>query len=233
MSSLGRIVAITRFPVKSMRGESLQRAELTWNGMSGDRRYAFIKSDDRTRFPWLTGRDFSDLVRWSARYENPETPGVGPMLIEASDGEQFEIADPRLAQRLADECGKRVHVMQLGRGTYDSMPLSLVATNIAERLEAEHGSPLDLRRFRINVHVEAASGTEIDWLDLSVDAGQTQLVVSSQIERCVMTTIDPDTAERDPAVMRLLARKFGNHIGVYASIARKGVIAVGDELTAG
>jgi uncharacterized protein YcbX len=232
MKSLGRIASITRFPVKSMRGERLEQVDLGAMGIAGDRRYAFVKSDDRGRFPWLTARDFSELVRWTARYENPENPGVGALTLTAPDGETFEVNDPRLVERLSEQSKKKVHLMQLGRGTYDAMPVSLLATNMSERLAAEHGSALDLRRFRINILVEATEGTEIDWVDQALNIGDTQLMVSSRIERCVMVTIDPDTAERNGDIIKTVARKFGNLIGVYASISRKGRIAVGDELTA-
>src|SRR2546421_490970 len=40
--------------------------------------------------------------------------------------------------------------------------------------------------------------------------------------RCVMVNLDPDTAEKDPRVMKTTARLNGNYAGVYGSVVREG-----------
>ncbi|MDQ1742160.1 MAG: uncharacterized protein QOE23_499, partial [Pseudonocardiales bacterium] len=59
---VGTVALLTRYPVKSMRGEQLEVGKLRGTGLFGDRQYAFLRSNDRTRFPWLTGRQLPDLV---------------------------------------------------------------------------------------------------------------------------------------------------------------------------
>src|SRR5918994_1694043 len=55
---VGRIVALWRYPVKSMAGEPLEAADVSWHGLAGDRRWAFIRAGlERSNFPWLTIRD--------------------------------------------------------------------------------------------------------------------------------------------------------------------------------
>ena len=49
--------------------------------------------------------------------------------------------------------------------------------------------------------------------------------------RCPMTTVDPDTLERDPEVLRDIGRRFRGQIALNADVARSGTIAVGDEVT--
>jgi hypothetical protein len=48
---IGHIEAIFRYPVKSMRGESLDAATLGWHGLEGDRRLAFRRLEERGGFP--------------------------------------------------------------------------------------------------------------------------------------------------------------------------------------
>jgi uncharacterized protein YcbX len=55
-----------------------------------------------------------------------------------------------------------------------------------------------------------------------------ELLVAEGIERCAMITIDPDTAVRDPAVMRVVAQDFDNRFGAYCAPARPGTIQAGD-----
>jgi hypothetical protein len=46
--------------------------------------------------------------------------------------------------------------------------------------------------------------------------------------RCPMTTVDPDTLDRDPEVLRNIGRRFGAHLALNADVARGGPIGVGD-----
>jgi hypothetical protein len=43
-----------------------------------------------------------------------------------------------------------------------------------------------------------------------------------------MTTVDPDTLERDPGVLRDIGRRFGGRLALNADVARGGTIRVGD-----
>ena len=54
-----QVEAIFRYPVKSMRGEPLEVANLGWHGLEGDRRLAFRRINNRSGFPWLTGKQAS------------------------------------------------------------------------------------------------------------------------------------------------------------------------------
>src|ERR671913_454056 len=43
--TVGAVAGLWRFPVKSMRGERLEQAEITEHGLVGDRAYALIDTD--------------------------------------------------------------------------------------------------------------------------------------------------------------------------------------------
>ncbi len=229
---LGVVAAINRFPVKSMHAEPLDQAELRWTGLAGDRQYAFVRSANRSRFPWLTGREVSDLVLHRPRFPDPADPAAGPPMVTTPDGAEYAVADTALADRLTAAAGEGVHLMHLGKGCQDAMPVSVVATETLRRLEAGFGSPLGLPRFRINLVIDAGAnnGRETDWCGrtLRFGADGPSLVLSVGIQRCSMVTIDPATAERDPTVLRMVARDFDNQIGAYGTAVRLGVIRVGD-----
>ena len=55
---VGRVAGLWRYPVKSMAAEALERADVGWHGLDGDRRWAFIREGMvRSGFPWLTIRE--------------------------------------------------------------------------------------------------------------------------------------------------------------------------------
>src|SRR5205807_9763145 len=62
MHSVAVIRQLGRYPVKSMRGESLATATLTLQGVLADRRYAFVQTASRSSFPWLTARELPELL---------------------------------------------------------------------------------------------------------------------------------------------------------------------------
>jgi len=43
-----------------------------------------------------------------------------------------------------------------------------------------------------------------------------------------MTTVDPDTLERDPEVLRDIGRRFAGRLALNADVVRPGTIAIGD-----
>jgi uncharacterized protein YcbX len=224
---IGRVTALTRFPVKSMAGEALEAAELRWSGLEGDRQYSFLRSTSRSHFPWLTGRQVPGLVRHAARYLEPGSLRTSPIEVTDPEGRVMALDDPALADALAAEAGEPVSLLHLGRGAYDSMPVSLVTTGSLARLDAAHGTALDARRFRINIVIESEAA-EAGWQSRRIAIGAAALMVSGPAPRCAMVTICPDTAGRDATVLRTVAQHFGNDLGIYAAAARCGPIRVGD-----
>ena len=227
---IGHITAISRFPVKSMGGESLEAAELGWSGIKGDRQWAFVAADRASRFPWFTGRDHSSLVAYSAAYEDPASPRESAVKVTAADGWTGRIDDPALLARIAEESGREIRLIQLGRGAFDAMPVSLVSLGGHGEVEAAHGSQIDARRFRINVAIETDIPMRV-WAGRRLTIGEDdgpQVSITEPIARCVMITIDPDTGERDPWLMRTVAQQFDNKYGVYANVVRPGPLRRGD-----
>lgn len=234
VEDVGTVKAIYRYPVKSMGGESLSTATLRWPGIDGDRQYAFYRSVDTSRFPWLTGRGVSELVTYSARYQEPDDPRRSGVRITTDDGE-YEVGDPHLRERLSRAAGEDVRLLQVGRGTFDQLPVSVLSTATLDLVAARCAHPIDLRRFRINILVSTADGEaarETNWIGgtlvFGTAANPARLRVSVAIDRCVMITIDPNTGARDPSILRRVVEDFANEIGVRCVTETTGTIAVGD-----
>ena len=76
MQVVGVIHQLGRYPVKSMRGEWLDTASLTLQGISEDRRYAFVQAASRSAFPWLTARELPEMLFYQPRVEGADAPQV-------------------------------------------------------------------------------------------------------------------------------------------------------------
>lgn len=225
---IGRVARINRYPVKSMRGEALERAAVQWTGLDGDRQYAFHKTTAPTRFPWFTARIHAEMALYTPRYDTADTR-TAPVTVTAPDGNTCDIAAPELIARFTAEAGTEVGLIRLGRGCHDSLPLSVIGQGTIDDLCAAHGGAVEIGRFRGNIEIDA--GRERDWLGRALVFGDPEtgvrLSVNRPIERCAFITIDPVTAKRDATVMRTVVEHFNNEIGVHCVPERLGELAPG------
>lgn len=229
---LGTVAAIHRHPVKGMAGESLERSELSWFGVPGDRRYAFVQSDHTGDFPWLTIRELPELTLY--RPTSAADAEKAPPVIATPDGRILELGDPALAAELAERSGRRVHLHHDRRGTFDAFPMSVISLQTVAALSEMVGRELDPRRFRQTLVIDARGGAfaEETLLGRSLQAGEARLRLSVRDERCMVVNFDPDSAERDPQVLRAVARHRDACLGVYATVEAPGAIRVGDPVQA-
>lgn len=96
------------------------------------------------------------------------------------------------------------------------------------------GRPVDPIRFRPNIIVDGpAPWAEFDWMEREISIGPLRLKVVERTTRCAATNVDPKTGARDLDIPAALLRKLGHmDVGVYATVATGGTIALGDALTA-
>lgn len=229
---VGHVAGLWRYPVKSMAGEALERAEVAWHGLAGDRRSAFVRNRVATSgFPWLTLRERHDLNGYRPAFVDPERPDRSAINVTTPSGAVHDMADPALADELYPEGATAV---RMDRGTFDSFPLSLISTQTIDALGRSVDMALDVRRFRPNLLVRAVDGSpfqEDDWLGCVLRIGGFRMRIDKRDGRCVVITIDPDTGERTPAILRKVASEREGRLGVYGTTVTPGPVAVGDEVS--
>lgn len=230
MRVVGRVAALWRYPVKSMAAEPIEEAEVSWHGVAGDRRWAFVRGGmERSGFPWLTIRELPAMGLYRPRFADPERPDGSATLVRTPSGAEMDVVDPALAAEL----GHGARVIKQDRGIFDTFPLSLLTTQTLAGLGALVGSPLDVQRFRPNLLIEAPDGgpfPEDAWVGSVLRIGGARVRVDKRDQRCVMVNVDPATSRRDPAVLRAIAREREACLGVYGSVVQPGTVRTGDEV---
>ena len=85
---VGSVAGLWRFPVKSMKGERIEQAELTRRGMVGDRAYALIDTDTGKVVSAKSVRLFPGLLGCQAAFVEPPQAGrdLPPAQITLPDG---------------------------------------------------------------------------------------------------------------------------------------------------
>ncbi len=257
MTTVGTVRSLWRYPVKSMAGEEVAEAFMGFPGIYGDRCYAFKDSEGRKGFPYLNATRQAQMLRYRPRFRRPERAALPPNLAEASsippgvnpanpepedmlldvvtpDGSVVAADDPALAGMLVEGLGEmnRLTLVRSDRALTDCRPVSLISAQTIRQMEGEVGVPLDPRRFRANVYLDldAAGGFAEDEFvgrRLRVGAGASVMVLERD-PRCKMISLDPDTAEHNPEVLRRVAAKHDACAGVYCAVLVEGIIRKGD-----
>jgi uncharacterized protein YcbX len=226
---VGHVVGVWRYPVKSMRGEALAEVDVSWHGVAGDRRWAFVRDEmTQSGFPWLTLRERAEMGHYQPSLVEPTRPDTSPTQVRSPTGVVHDIADPALA---ADLWPAGARAIRQNRGIFDTFPLSLITTQTIARLGESVGAQLDVRRFRPNILVEAADDTpfpEDDWVGRVIRIGGLRMRIDKRDGRCVVITIDPETTQRNPVILRTVASERQGCLGVYGSTVEPGRIGLND-----
>jgi len=257
MSTIGKVQSIWRYPVKSMRGEKLNEAFVGFSGIYGDRLFAFRSSASPKGFPYLTAREQRTLLRYQPRFRDPAkaarpinlveaesiAPGVNPLSADRSElmvdvetptGDTMAIDDPALITRLREGISSAANItlFRSDRGMTDCRPVSLLSVQSVQQLGEELATPVDQRRFRANIYLDldSASGfAEDGFVGHSVRIGGKMVVsILERDPRCAMITLDPDTGESRPELLKCVAQSHKGKAGVYGAVLVEGTVRNGD-----
>lgn len=202
---IGTLDGLRRYPVKSMRGERLERADIAADGIPGDRASAFFALSGAREQKTYRGKEHDRL---------------------------HLLDDPSAAATSAQRRGANVE-LRTGEHFFDDAPISLIVDRWLENLSSHAGYAVEWERFRPNLFVRASA--EFDEPEEALNGaelqlGDVRLRVRYPIERCVAVTYHPQGAPADAEILRYLARHRQAWMGVYCDVLEPGQVRLGDAL---
>jgi hypothetical protein len=197
------------------------------------------------------------MIRYRARFRHPDkaaqpinvaeaeklSPNLNPISanaadlmldVETPDGKTFAINDPGLIEHLRANTDEKhdLTLLRSDKAITDCRPVSIFAVQTAQKLGEETGVAVDKRRFRANVYVDLTSSdgfAEDAFVGRSLRIGSKVTVAVLQRDaRCMMITLDPDTAEKTPAILKAVAQAHEGMAGVYGAVLVEGMLRKGD-----
>lgn len=241
-----RVAALWRHPIKSHGRESLSHVRLEeGQTMPWDRRWAVAHEDAKIvdMAAWAPCRNFSRGAKAPAlmAINTAVNEGAGtvtlshpnrPDLTFDPDTEEAAFLDWVRPLMPADRSPSAKILRPALNGMTDTDFPSVSLLNIAsnEALATAMGQPLSMLRWRGNIHIEGlAPWAERNWLGKRVRIGSVEFDVREEIVRCLATTANPETGERDADTLKALNETFGHqNLGVYAVVTKSGEIALDD-----
>jgi uncharacterized protein YcbX len=195
--------------VKTLAGEPLTEADLTPEGIPGDRT-VHVRGPEGVR----TSRRYHRLIGLRGT--------LGPFADPLVNGHPWESDEALALVRKA--AGEDAWLAEYdGPERFDVLPL-LVATDGAVSAFGR-----DVRRLRPNLLIGGVEGmAEIGWEGCELRIGEAVVRLESLRGRCPMTTVDPDTLEVDPEVLRDIGRRFRGRLALNAEVLTPGKVRVGD-----
>jgi uncharacterized protein YcbX len=259
MNVVGKVESLWRYPVKSMRGEEISQSYLGFSGVYGDRLYAFYDKSAPEGFPFLTGREQEQMLLYQPRFRHPEhaaspsnlaeaeanEPGLTPVYADTADlavdietpsGEMLAVDDPALITRLSDRLDgtHTLSLLRSHRSFTDCRPVSIFSIQTVKQIGEEVGLALDKRRFRANIYADLTPMDgfgENAFIGRKLQIGTKAIVaVTDRDPRCKMITLDPNTTEAKPEVLRTVRDRHEGKAGLYGAVLIEGIVRPGDEI---
>jgi uncharacterized protein YcbX len=273
-SETGSVVSLWRYPVKSMMGEELNATSVTDCGLLGDRAYALIDQSTGKVASAKHPRKWGKLFDCRAAFIDPPLPGMQlpPVGITLPDGTVVTSEQDNVHAFLSGVLEREVTlttmrpespsveridaldpaetILDIGafmmKGRFsDYAAVHLLTTAAIDRLrELYPQGRFEVRRFRLNIVVEPASGqkdfVENAWVGHTLALGdEVRLCITDPCPRCVMTTLAQGDLPRDLGILRTVAQHnqvsipaLGGEalprVGVCAFVIQGGTIRRGD-----
>src|SRR5262245_35289381 len=176
------VAGLWRYPIKTLAGEPLTEATVSQNGIVGDR-IVHGRGPEGVR----TARRHYRLLGLRGTMSETGTPLI--------NGYLWDSPDALALVKAASGDDAQLEYFD-GPARFDVLPL-LVATDGAV---AAFGR--GVRRLRPNILIGGVHGmNETTWPGAALHIGEVIVRLDSLRSRCPVTTVDPDTLQRDPAIL--------------------------------
>ncbi|MDA0701703.1 MAG: MOSC domain-containing protein [Proteobacteria bacterium] len=232
--TIGRILEIRRYPVKSLGGESMAAASLLpGDGIAGDRAFVLHAPETGAIVQASRPRDWPGAMDVSAAYIAGD---AGAIRYTLPDGTEVASTDPAAADLLAKALGRPVTLVESAEvGRIKDGDVHLLTTASLAAMAALHPEGrFETRRFRPSLVIESPAGAqgfvENDWVGRRLRIGDAIMRVSDRTVRCVLPTLAQGDLPKDPDILRTVVKNNGGDAGIYAMIETPGRIRVGDDL---
>jgi uncharacterized protein YcbX len=246
-----RVARISLSPVKGFRLAHPEEVELGQDGVAENRRF-FLVGDDGQRLR-------SSLTAWTVLVRAEYDAAGEQLRLVFPDGGDATGNAIGLGERVHSTVGSLDVTGQIVEGPWEAPlselaghpvrlvradgigeglnePVTLLSDGSLARLARQAEREVDPRRFRMLFELSGCEPhEEDDWQGRLFAIGEAVVRVGGPVERCAVTTRDPDTGAVDLDTLRLIKNYRGQRasdgailFGVYGRVVQPGKVRIGD-----
>ncbi|MEJ8676758.1 MOSC domain-containing protein [Chromobacterium amazonense] len=252
-----QLISLFVHPLKSTRGIATTRAYAGKLGLLHDREWLIASPDGKQ----ITARTHPHLLRLKVELlpggillHYPDKSPIFAMTAVYTQAHPAQVwkdsfaachGDARVDAWLSDIVGADCRLLWLGAESQrpypdsnkmsfaDGHPYLLVNQASLDALNRELHQPVSLRHFRPNLVVDGDyPWVEDEWQRIRI--GEVEFEITGPCTRCVLTTVDPQSGEKDPGgeplqtLVRTRRLDEGVCFGVNLRACNEGILTLGD-----
>jgi uncharacterized protein YcbX len=234
---------LTYYPIKSCRGFDVTESFVERMGLANDRRMMVVTPDgefltqrEYPKLALITPTLTNDLVTLAApnfdsiRVVVQKSGAVFPVNIWKSENVSAVDQGDEAAQWLSDWLSVSVRLVHFAdkykrgvnpdyainaddhTGFADGYPILIISEESLNDLNSKMESPLPMNRFRPNIVIKGCAAFEEDtWKRIKI--GGIEMALVKPCPRCVVTTIDKETLEKNKEPLKTLAKYRDHELG--------------------
>jgi uncharacterized protein YcbX len=255
---------LTYYPIKACRGFDVSESFVERMGLANDRRMMvvtpegeFLTQREHPKLALITPTLINDSLTLSApnfdsiRIAVQKSGAIFPVNIWSSENVSAVDQGDESARWLSDWLGVPVRLVRFADGfrrglnpAYainaddrtafaDGYPILIISEESLQDLNAKMDAPVPMNRFRPNVVVKGCAPFEEDaWKRIKI--GGIEMALVKPCPRCVVTTIDKETLEKNKEPLKTLGKyrkhELGAIFGMNTIPLNEGKLEVGMEV---
>jgi uncharacterized protein YcbX len=230
---VGQLLALRRFPIEPLGGETPDEVAVRPEGAVGDRAYEVFDERDGQALTWKTA---PELLLFAARFQ--EALVVEDLenwtRVRVPDGREFPMKDPEWLKEASRRAARPVRLRPAAAGSPGRGLLHLISRETLRFVERVYGTAVDPHWLRANFVVEISGGKafeEDEWVGRQIRIGDTLCEVVAPSQGCLATSYRPEKGPGDASMVDGLLKVRGGSLGLQVRATRGQRIRVADPVS--
>ena len=230
---VGQLVALRRFPIEPLGGETPNEVAVRETGAVGDRAFELAESPEGAPLSWRTA---PELLLYSARFvEDLVVDDLeNRARVRLPGGREFAMADPEWLMDVSRRLGRTVVLRPVARDAAGSGVLHLVSRATLRFVDRVYGTAVEPRFQRANFVVDLTGGKafeEDEWIGRQLRVGDTLCEVVGPSRECVAIASGAEKPAGDMAMVDGLLKVRGGVVGLEVHVAKGHRVRVADPVS--
>ena len=230
---VGQLVALRRFPVEPLGGETPNEIAVRPEGAVGDRVYELVDSRDGSVLTW---RATPELLAYQARFlEDLVVDDLENWTrVRLPDGRELPLTSAEWVADVSKRLARPVELRRVASTRPELGVLHLISRPTLRFVERVYGAAVEPRWLRANFVIDLSGGKafeEDEWLGRQIRIGDTLCEVTAPSQECLAVSSRPEKGAGDHSMLEGLLKVRAGALGMQVRATKGQRIRVADTVS--